>query len=289
MSVQLPAEVLTKSKVIYDLGQVGRCGRYVLLIYSVPEGRENEKPFVFRRRLSFGAIKFESYIVQAKLEQNSQEEQSTAQDENIIYESDDSYLQPPSQGTSTVPPSSMPPRRGGSRGFHPEQSVQSALRSKLFWLLMVRFERPVNGHERFHLPVEGLPVCFVKRDLNYAGAEWLEVCQQWMSSVSLPAAQNGFPIQVQGENRKALPERKPNGKATAQTSQYFSGKRREAKRMSPSGASDGMSDDYSPKKPKTASSHIEGGMRQLMMEHRVISLERRVRSLEELLVRFSSS
>lgn len=294
MIINLPVEVTSRSKVIYDLNDISTYGRYVLLFYQVPKGREFEKPFVFRRRLSLGTSSFESYLVRARLDMSSDELPVwPAVDSCPVYESDGSFI-PDSvtEETCTLGSHSVSPRSrvAGSPSLSEYSNRSTTVRS-LFWIIMVRFDQCVTGVERFRLALEGSPFCFVKRDLNYSGVEWLDVWQKWMRRVCVPGSENGFPICVQGESKEPVSNvQRESPKVTPKRSEFFpGGGKRVVKRVSPI-MSESSADEMEARVVKIAKSDsaFSGGMRQQMLEHRVSQLEARVRSLEELLVNVSS-
>lgn len=297
MRIVFERDLESRSRVVYDLSEVSTYGRYVLLFYQVPSGHEFERSVVFRRRLSFASSAFTSFIVKGRLELSSdypcgRSPVTVAAD----AESEESFV-PDSVSESSgtlhsvsLPPSSQVVRSPSLSG---RSSVSSAVRS-LFWIIMVRFETSVNGTERFALPLEGYPFCFVKRDLNYPGAEWLEMWQQWMRRVCIPGSENGYPIRVGGEVKpslKRVSKRLSEG-AVGKRSPYFVGRSKECVpgRVSPIGGFDGVSDDIGrcSKRVKEMENNSVEGLRVQVLEHRVAQLEERLRRLEDMLVRLSS-
>lgn len=303
MRISFESYLACKSRITYDLSELSTYGRYVLLFYQVPKGQEFEKTVSFRRRLSLGPVRFDSFIVKARLEMSSEYTSVLSRvDGRRGEESDDSFVpESVSQSSCTVSSSSLP--RSGDVVSSPSvggASDRSTTVRRLFWVVMVKFDTLVSGTERFSLSQEGYPFCLVKRDLNYPGPEWLEKWQEWMQNVSIPMSQNGYPVRVGGVGKAPVScgrgqvshTRGKGGKSgvTSKRSQYFGGVRKEVlpKRVSPiPGAelsSDGSEMEY---RSRTRQAGSTGDLRQQMLEHRVFQLEDRVRSLENLLMRNS--
>jgi hypothetical protein len=294
--IVLPADVCEKSQV-FPVDQVTAYGRYVLLVYDVPKGREFEKSSVFRRRLLLGGATFSAFVVKARLEyeEAAGQLQVAREVEGIADDSDDSYIQE-SGNASTATADDGPP--SSQRDWSSPDVAKSMRRGRkaLFWLVMVRFDQDVQGTDRFFLAVEGPPVCVVKRDLNFIPELWLGTCQRWMCGVCIPESENGSPLRV--VRRKSTMELtglpfEAKGKVRGSTqglkrSPFFGASRGPVRRrrVSPVEDEDYISSEEAAVR-KVRERGRPSGMRQEMLEHRIAQLERRVRDLEELLVRIS--
>lgn len=294
MQISFDHNLVTKSLISYDLSEVSTYGRFVLLFYQVRPGHEDEKPSSFRRRLSLGSVRFSSFIVKARLDMlSAYPSLVAAANQQEREDSEESFIPGSlSQNSSTVSPSSSPPSSqvgGGSRVAGSSRASGSrsvGVVRRTFWVVMVKFDTNVHGTERFSLAVEGYPFCLVKRNLNHAGPEWLELWQQWMQNASIPGSQFGYPVRVGGSTTAGLTRYRRQMK-TAKTSGYFSSGAKEAsvRRLAPIGAGEVSSDerDHSVRKSVGSSTVQSDGFRQQMSEHRLSQLEDRVRSLERLL------
>lgn len=284
MRILFGEELSSKSRVSYDISEVSSYGRYVLLFYQVPAGREEEKTFAFRRRLAFSSS-FETFVVKARLEMCSGSVAAgPAVEVRGSDESDDSFIpESVSESSRTISPSrSMPASQLESLSRLSSYSESSITVKRLFWVVMVKFDQLVQGTERFLVGFEGRPFCFVKRDLNYPGTEWLDMWQSWMQGVAIDGSACGYVIRAGGDVKRPVGD----GKKSRFFVKGGDDIRRVRRRVSPISAVDGLSDEVDDRVTnRKRHGNCDNTLRQQMLEHRVRQLEDRIRSLEELLVR----
>lgn len=294
MKIILDESLFHKSRLTYDLGQVSSYGRYVLLFYRIPPGREFEKASVFRRRLFLGGSRFEVFFVKARLGVEEASNKGSVVRGSAEDEQDDELYMPesPSESSGTVPESSqvcddvsMQFRLGGGR--------QSGLIRSMFWIVMVRFEQAVTGMERFYMPVEGYPCCFVKRDLNVPGSEWLDMWQKWMKNVSIPGSVYGRFVELRGSGVRSRLPAAVGGRATGERSGYFSEVTKRGRSVMESfpkrDVEFGVGGYGSEKDFRRVGVQSSRDIRGEMLGHRVMQLEQRVCHLEDMLMRVYSS
>lgn len=294
MKIWIDEYLSSKSRVTYDLGEVSSYGRYVLLFYRIPQGREFEKSTVFRRRLLLGGSRFDCFFVKARLGvEDDSSGRSVLRAAVVGDEDDESYIpESPSENSGTLPESSQVCDDLSSK-FSFGATGDRSRRQDMFWVVMVRFEQTVTGMERFYVPVEGYPSCFVKRDLNFPGAEWLDKWQRWMKRVSIPGSVYGTLLGLRRAGVRANGSAGAVGRVTGERSGYFDG----AGMRGPS-----VKGSF----PKGEVECLNGGganmpsfrnfderssrdLRGEMLGHRVMQLEQRVCHLENMLMRVYSS
>lgn len=290
MRIAFEDRLLQKSMVTYDVTDVATYGKYVLLFYQVPKGQEEEKTSSFRRRLSLGSVNFDSFMVKAWLRMvGNYPSIISRSDKPERHESDDLFVPESSQSSGTVSSSSqvLSSQTDSARSYRVPPGRSGFAAKSLFWIVMVGFETDVRGIERFSLSKEGYPFCFVKRDLNHPGREWIDMWQQWMRDVSVTGSQYGYPV-VPGVNSKAGLARRRRVVKTGTKSQYFGGVGRQlvSKRVSPVPGAEASGGHGQSCDGRQQPGILEkSGFREQMLVHRVSQLESRVRSLEDLLAR----
>lgn len=255
MKILFPERLCSKSKVYFDVTEVNTFGRYILLLYQVANGGEDEKATSFRRRLDFGKVEHDLFVVQTWM--------------RMIGDGDDVM----SASSSPTLSDGEPPcsQYEDDVNWSP---AEDEVRIR-FWVVMVRFSSQVVGTERFRQEVEGYPFCVVKRDLNVPGHDWLAMWQQWMRESCVPGSEAGYPVRIGGDAGQVKKSKCGSGR-----SPYFSQtegpKRRRVEEQV---------DESEGRRPMLNGMNT---LRQGMLEHRVAQLEDRIRGLEQLLVRCAS-
>lgn len=241
MKIIFESNIAEKSFIHYDMNGVSTYGRYVLLFYLCQD--RSQKAGLFQSSLSFSGRQHASFIVKARLRMSDDG-----------YESDsDRYSQCSSSSSTT---------EGESFSFR---------RTKLFWIVLARFEEAVSGIDVLRISDVELPFCLVKRDLNYGVNEWIDGWQKWMSKVALSHESIGSPISC------SIP-RKGAG-AVIRSSPYFAGTGR---KVPPSVKKRRLKAE----EEKSSGLFSTGSkLREGLLEHRVRQLEDRIRGLEDVLSR----